>query len=110
MNDKYSIYHGDCLEIMPTLGEVDAVVTDPPYKMTAGGLTESGLNKSMSKLWNYDNKGSLFDVPDFSDWMSFLYDCCNDDVDFYTMTNDKNLIDMTNCAKDAKWKFHNVIV
>lgn len=22
---------GDCLEVMPTLGKVDAVVTDPPY-------------------------------------------------------------------------------
>ena len=26
-----TLYRGDCLEIMPTLGEVDAVVTDPPY-------------------------------------------------------------------------------
>lgn len=25
------LYHGDCLEILPTLGKVDAVVTDPPY-------------------------------------------------------------------------------
>ena len=27
------LYLGDCLEIMPTLGKVDAVVTDPPYGM-----------------------------------------------------------------------------
>jgi DNA modification methylase len=26
-----TLYQGDCLEVMPTLGEVDAVVTDPPY-------------------------------------------------------------------------------
>lgn len=26
-----TLYLGDCLEIMPTLGIVDAVVTDPPY-------------------------------------------------------------------------------
>lgn len=26
-----TLYRGDCLEIMPTLGAVDAVVTDPPY-------------------------------------------------------------------------------
>ena len=26
-----TIYHGDCREIMPTVGEVDAVVTDPPF-------------------------------------------------------------------------------
>ena len=26
-----TLYLGDCLEILPTLGKVDAVVTDPPY-------------------------------------------------------------------------------
>ena len=31
--DNITLYHGDCLEILPTLetGSVDAVVTDPPY-------------------------------------------------------------------------------
>jgi len=30
-----SLYHGDCLEILPTLPEnsVDAIVTDPPYEL-----------------------------------------------------------------------------
>ncbi len=28
---SWIVYHGDCLEILPTLGKVDAVVTDPPY-------------------------------------------------------------------------------
>lgn len=28
-----TLYLGDCLEILPTLGPVDAVVTDPPYGM-----------------------------------------------------------------------------
>jgi site-specific DNA-methyltransferase (adenine-specific)/modification methylase len=36
MNDVVTIgdatlYHGDCLEILPTLPKVDAVITDPPY-------------------------------------------------------------------------------
>lgn len=26
-----TLYHGDCLEILPTLDKVDAVVTDPPF-------------------------------------------------------------------------------
>jgi site-specific DNA-methyltransferase (adenine-specific) len=39
MTDKVQIgdatlYHGDCLEILPTLDKVDAVVTDPPYGTT----------------------------------------------------------------------------
>lgn len=32
-----TLYCGDCLEILPTLGPVDAVVTDPPY-----GIGEDG--------------------------------------------------------------------
>ena len=36
-----TLYRGDCLEILPALGKVDAVVTDPPYglgkKITRGG-------------------------------------------------------------------------
>lgn len=30
------LYHGDCLEILPTLPKVDAVVTDPPYGVDLG--------------------------------------------------------------------------
>lgn len=26
-----TLYLGDCLEVMPTLGKVDAIITDPPY-------------------------------------------------------------------------------
>jgi site-specific DNA-methyltransferase (adenine-specific) len=35
-----TLYQGDCLEIMPTLGKVDAVVTDVPYEVSqkSGGL------------------------------------------------------------------------
>ena len=36
-----TLYLGDCLEILPTLGKVDAVVTDPPY-----GLGNSDTSKN----------------------------------------------------------------
>lgn len=26
-----TIYHGDCLDVLPTLGQVDHVITDPPF-------------------------------------------------------------------------------
>lgn len=38
-----TLYEGDCLEVMPTLGKVDAVVTDPPY-----GIGES-QKKNLSR-------------------------------------------------------------
>lgn len=32
-----TLYLGDCLDILPTLDRVDAVVTDPPYGINLGG-------------------------------------------------------------------------
>jgi hypothetical protein len=34
-DDAVTIYHGDCREILPTLGMVDHVITDPPYEAEA---------------------------------------------------------------------------
>lgn len=39
-----TLYLGDCMDIMPTLGKVDAVVTDPPY-----GLAEKLQGGSWGK-------------------------------------------------------------
>jgi site-specific DNA-methyltransferase (adenine-specific) len=30
-SDGFVIYHGDCRDVLPTLGAVDLVLTDPPY-------------------------------------------------------------------------------
>jgi site-specific DNA-methyltransferase (adenine-specific) len=32
-----TLYLGDCMEILPTLGKVDAVITDPPYGINKDG-------------------------------------------------------------------------
>lgn len=44
-----TLYLGDCLEVMPTLGKVDAVVTDPPYGIGEDGRRQAQL-ASRSKL------------------------------------------------------------
>ena len=36
-----TLYLGDCREILPTLGQVDAVVTDPPYPNGEGHFVEA---------------------------------------------------------------------
>lgn len=33
---KATLYLGDCMDILPTLGKVDAVITDPPYGIGFG--------------------------------------------------------------------------
>ena len=37
-NENITLYRGDCLDILPTLTGIDAVVTDPPYPGLEGGL------------------------------------------------------------------------
>ena len=57
-----ALYLGDCLEILPTLGRVDAVVTDPPYGVDLGnhrGATDTrrgALKKSGYESYNDDLK------------------------------------------------------
>lgn len=46
-----TLYLGDCLEILPTLEKVDAVVTDPPYGL--GGLWNGGGGKGKSR-WRFN--------------------------------------------------------
>ena len=35
-NERVTLYHGDCFDILPTLapGSLDAAITDPPTKAT----------------------------------------------------------------------------
>lgn len=36
-----TLYEGDCMEILPTLGKVDAVITDPPYGINKDGQKQT---------------------------------------------------------------------
>ena len=37
LSDTVTLWLGDCRDVLPTLGKVDAVVTDPPYGMRRDG-------------------------------------------------------------------------
>ena len=45
-----TLYHGDCLEILPTLPKVDAVITDPPYGI--GIAANPFRQKHEAKAWD----------------------------------------------------------
>jgi len=51
-----TLYLGDCLEILPTLEPVDAVVTDPPYGMNF----QSGYRQEKHLKIANDDNGALF--------------------------------------------------
>ncbi len=41
-DDHVTIYHGDCLDVLPSLTDVDLVMTSPPYNLSEGGRRSSG--------------------------------------------------------------------
>lgn len=59
-----TLYLGDCLEVMPTLAKVDAVVTDPPYGI--------GIDKAMHKQSGkkYGNAAAAKSHYEYTDWDS----------------------------------------
>lgn len=59
-----TLYLGDCLDVLPTLGKVDAVVTDPPY----------GINGSSGTINKQRAKGSY--EADFVDDVSYVASVC----------------------------------
>ena len=44
-----TLYHGDGLEILPTLDKVDATVTDPPYGVELGASKETRAGRGLLK-------------------------------------------------------------
>jgi len=67
-----TLYLGDCLEILPTLGKVDAVVTDPPYGVnlnTDNSRFSGGTAESMAKRGN--GVGSAKGKPILNDKLDF---------------------------------------
>lgn len=70
-----TLYLGDCLEILPTLGKVDAVVTDPPYGINFNHsgvhrFASVGVTKAARQRGNPKIKGD--DAPfDPGPWLKF---------------------------------------
>ena len=71
MKPTVQLYHGDCLDILPTLGKVDAVVTDPPYGIGYNPQAHKlydGRNNERSKIIGDDSEPDLspiFSMPCF---------------------------------------------
>ena len=76
-----TLYLGDCLEILPTLGRVDAVITDPPYNI---------------------GKAKWDKIPDYINWCGkWIKECervLKDNGSFYFWHND-----MAQIAQLMEW-------
>lgn len=52
-----TLYLADCLTVLPTLGKVDAVITDPPYGMGLAALSGTSRSKRAVALDAYEVVG-----------------------------------------------------
>lgn len=65
-----TLYLGDCREVLPTLGKVDAVVTDPPYGIGFARQPTKWQRRAGATPVNWDNSPSEI-VP----FLTALSDC-----------------------------------
>ena len=84
------LWHGDCLEILPTLPKVDAVITDPPYGIGFAAQPTPGQRRAGHKPAHWDNStvaglqhilalgdiqivwgGNYYDLPPSRGWLSW---------------------------------------
>ncbi len=107
-----TIYNEDCIEGMKRIPDenVDCCITDPPYKLTAGGC-----NGGLDIVFNQSNKkelqsGELFQIPPFDAWMKEVYRVLKNGTHFYCMSNDKNLKDIIVAAESIGFKEVNILV
>lgn len=73
--DGVTLYLGDCLEVLPTLADVDAVVSDPPYgigfQKGAGGLgIHPGRVRNLRPIYGDDQP---FDPAPLLAWPCVLF-------------------------------------
>lgn len=57
-----ALYLGDCMDVLPALSAVDAVITDPPYGVNLG--QHRGANDHRSTVLQKDGYASYEDTPE----------------------------------------------
>jgi site-specific DNA-methyltransferase (adenine-specific) len=116
--DGITLYHGDCLEILPTLEGIGAVITDPPY--SSGGQFRGDRAATTTK--KYVSSDTFTYRPDFAgdnrDQRSFLVWCSmwmgqaraisQPGAPLCCFTDWRQLPTFTDAAQCAGWTWRNI--
>ena len=68
-----TLYLGDCREVLPLLPKVDALVTDPPYEISASGGGIGGKRQYLTDIRGHIDAG--FDIAMLSAFENWLVFC-----------------------------------
>jgi site-specific DNA-methyltransferase (adenine-specific) len=104
---------GDCLELMKSIPDksVDLILSDVPYKCISGGTTSKLASGWKTSVLKY-NDGKIFTNNNISpkEYLSILHSKLKDRSHCYIMINNIGLLEMLSEAKDAGFRFHNLLV
>jgi len=102
------LYNENCMKIMSEMkdGEVDLIVSDPPYKVTTRGSSGHGKVGGMLLKDEYKN-GNVFNHNNtpVSEWADEFYRVLKDGSHCYIMTNQVNLIEFLNTLTGVGFHF-----
>lgn len=107
-DDVVTLYHADCLEILPYLS-ADLLVTDPAYKVISGGSNTGKMNRPVGILAK--NDGKIFRHNDISpqEYAPLFFSLLSDPSHAYVFTNNINLEDSLREFRFAGFGFHNLL-
>jgi|TARA_R110000787_G_scaffold109808_1_gene218390 site-specific DNA-methyltransferase (adenine-specific) len=103
---------GDCLEVMKTIEDnsIDAIITDPPYKVISGGQTKTA-NAFYKGKWKNDGKIFKHNEVDFNEnFMSEMFRIMKEQSHIYFFTNFLNLNKFLTLFEKSDFYIHNLLV
>lgn len=118
--DGVTLYLGDCLEILPTLSGVDALITDPPYssggqfrgdrtKKTSLKYVQTGSEITCKADFSGDNRDQRAFLTWSSIWFSQALRCSNPGAVACIFTDWRQLPTMTDAVQCGGWVWRNLV-
>ena len=107
----FTLYYGDCLELLPLLKEkVDVVFADPPYFLSNGGISvQSGKIVSVNK-GEWDKGIPVDEMHAFNmKWIGLCRDILTDNGTIWVSGTYHNIFSVANALTSLGFKILNVI-
>ena len=110
-NSDYTLYHADCLELLPLLNDMfDMVFADPPYFLSNGGISvQSGKIVSVNK-GEWDKGVPTDEMNAFNmKWISLCRELLKDNGTIWVSGTYHNIFSVANALSQLGFKILNVI-
>jgi site-specific DNA-methyltransferase (adenine-specific) len=115
---NHELYLGDCMDILPTLGKIDAVITDPPY--SSGGRQQQTARTQFCKNSASDCRAEDWFLGDnmgsdtYCRWMRLisrlLFNLSGFGGTAYVFTDWRQYTNIVTAFEMCRWTLRNVIV